>query len=94
MQTHPAQRLLEQGVAVTISTDARTTADTTLNREFDALARTFGWVEQNTTPSRITPGAQLSTHGRVPQKGEPIPDRPHRSRKAWECRELRVRVSA
>lgn len=43
MQAHPARQLLEQGVAVTISTDARTTADTTLNHEFDALARTFGW---------------------------------------------------
>jgi adenosine deaminase len=29
---------------VTVNTDARTTADTTLNAEFDTLAATFGWT--------------------------------------------------
>jgi adenosine deaminase len=45
MAQHPAPFLLEQGVPVTVSTDARTTADTTLDREFDALAEAFGWGE-------------------------------------------------
>lgn len=43
MAEHPAPALLEQGVAVTVSTDARTTADTTLDQEFAALAEAFGW---------------------------------------------------
>jgi adenosine deaminase len=43
LEAHPAHRLLERGLAVTISTDARTTADTSLEAEFTALATTFGW---------------------------------------------------
>jgi adenosine deaminase len=41
---HPADQFLGAGLQVTISTDARTTADTTLNAEFDTLAATFGWT--------------------------------------------------
>jgi adenosine deaminase len=41
---HPADRLLRAGLAVTVSTDARTTADTTLDREFATLAAAFGWT--------------------------------------------------
>lgn len=45
MGEHPATRLLEAGVRVTVSTDTRTTADTTLDQEFAALQETFGWTE-------------------------------------------------
>ncbi|MFI2714277.1 adenosine deaminase [Micromonospora sp. NPDC018662] len=41
---HPADRLLRAGIRVTVSTDARTTADTTLDDEFQAMATTFGWT--------------------------------------------------
>jgi adenosine deaminase len=40
---HPADQLLRAGLRITISTDARTTADTTLDAEFDTLAAAFGW---------------------------------------------------
>ncbi|QDQ09739.1 adenosine deaminase [Streptomyces spectabilis] len=41
---HPATRLLAAGLAVTISTDTRTTSDTTLTAEFAALRRAAGWT--------------------------------------------------
>lgn len=40
---HPVDRLLRQGLRVTVSTDGRTTSDTTLSEEFDRLQRVFGW---------------------------------------------------
>lgn len=40
---HPADRLLSEGFAVTVSTDARTTSATTLEREFRELRDEFGW---------------------------------------------------
>lgn len=40
---HPADRLLRHGVAVTISTDARTVSGVTLADERALLAATFGW---------------------------------------------------
>jgi adenosine deaminase len=43
---HPANRLLAQGLAVTVNTDGRTTADTSLDREFAVLADEFGWTAQ------------------------------------------------
>lgn len=43
MEQHPAPALLHDGVPVTVSTDARTTANTTLDQEFDALADAFRW---------------------------------------------------
>ncbi len=43
MAEHPVDRLLEAGVPVTVSTDTRTTADSTLEREFAALETCFGW---------------------------------------------------
>lgn len=50
LRDHPLERLLGQGVPATVSTDTRTTADTTLTQEFEALAETFGWTatEHNT----------------------------------------------
>ncbi|WP_327700580.1 adenosine deaminase [Streptomyces decoyicus] len=44
---HPAIPLLAAGLPVTISTDTRTTSDTTLRREFDALQHTHGWTSQH-----------------------------------------------
>ena len=44
MAAHPADRLLRAGLRVTVSTDTRTTADTTLDDEFRALRATFGWT--------------------------------------------------
>jgi adenosine deaminase len=41
--THPAPRLLGQGLQVTISTDARTTSDTSVTQEFEELERAHGW---------------------------------------------------
>ncbi|GAA3209386.1 hypothetical protein ACFO1B_51555 [Dactylosporangium siamense] len=41
---HPADRLLRAGLRITVSTDARTTADTTLDAEFAALSAAFGWT--------------------------------------------------
>lgn len=43
LAAHPAPRLLADGLAVTIGTDARTTSATTLEREFAALRETAGW---------------------------------------------------
>lgn len=44
LATYPAARLLAAGLAVTVSTDARTTAATTLTREYAALRTTAGWT--------------------------------------------------
>jgi adenosine deaminase len=41
--SHPIHRLLERGVAVTVSTDGRTSSSTTLTDEFHRLRAEFGW---------------------------------------------------
>jgi adenosine deaminase len=43
LANHPLDRLLRNGVRVTVSTDARTVSLTTVSAEFDRLAQTFGW---------------------------------------------------
>ncbi len=43
LANHPIDRLLRNGVRVTVSTDARTVSPTTVSSEFDRLAQTFGW---------------------------------------------------
>lgn len=43
---HPAIPLLAAGLPVTISTDTRTTSDTTLQRESDALRHLSGWTSE------------------------------------------------
>lgn len=43
LPAHPADRLLRQGLAVTISTDGRTVSGTTVTGEFERLAAQFGW---------------------------------------------------
>ncbi|MBB2910312.1 adenosine deaminase [Streptosporangium becharense] len=46
LREHPADRLLAAGLQVTISTDARTTSDTSLEREFATLRAGFGWTSE------------------------------------------------
>jgi len=43
LEAHPIDRLLRRGVNVTVSTDGRTTSDTSVTAEFDRLAAKFGW---------------------------------------------------
>ena len=50
---HPVDRLLRAGLLVTVSTDARTTADTTLEREFAALRGVFGWTGEQEERCRV-----------------------------------------
>lgn len=40
---HPADSMLSDGIAVTVNTDARSTSDTTLDREFARMSEYFGW---------------------------------------------------
>src|SRR4051812_3761969 len=58
---HPAHRLLRQGLDVTISTDARTTADTDLSREFEVLASAFAWDAADTV--RVQENARHAAFG-------------------------------
>jgi adenosine deaminase len=48
MADHPVHRLLRAGLRVTVSTDTRTTAGTTLSAEFQALREAFGWTAADT----------------------------------------------
>jgi adenosine deaminase len=41
--THPIQKLRDRGVKVTVSTDDPPFFHTTMDREYEMLARTFGW---------------------------------------------------
>ncbi len=43
LATHPIDRFLRRGVAVTLSTDCRTVSATTLTGEFGLLQKQFGW---------------------------------------------------
>jgi adenosine deaminase len=61
LRQHPAHRLLRQGLDVTISTDARTTADTDLGQEFDALASAFAWDPADTV--RVQENARHAAFG-------------------------------
>ncbi len=45
LKDHPIQRLRARGVKVTVSTDDPPFFHTTMTREFEGLARTFGWDE-------------------------------------------------
>lgn len=40
---HPITRLLRGGVRVTVNTDARTTSETSITREFELLAQSHAW---------------------------------------------------
>ena len=43
MDRHPIDRLLRRGVRVTVSTDGRTTSDTSVSAELERLRDQFGW---------------------------------------------------
>jgi len=45
LASHPIEKLRERGVGVTISTDDPPFFHTTMTREYEALADTFGWDE-------------------------------------------------
>lgn len=53
LTAHPVDRLLRAGLRVTVSTDARTTADTTLEQEFADLRRIFGWTAKQEERCRV-----------------------------------------
>lgn len=46
IEEHPVNKLLSAGVAISINTDARTVADTSLNKEYRQLHRILGWGVQ------------------------------------------------
>jgi adenosine deaminase len=68
LHQHPAHRLLAQGLAVTISTDARTTADTDLSHEFDLLTGAFAWGAAET--ARVQENARRAAFGLPHPSGE------------------------
>lgn len=43
---HPVNRLFQEGISLSINTDARTVANTTLNQEYQRLHRIFGWTDK------------------------------------------------
>lgn len=47
ISAHPIEKLRERGVKVTISTDDPPFFHTTMTREYEALAQTFGWNEED-----------------------------------------------
>ena len=53
LTAHPVDRLLQAGLRVTVSTDGRTTADTTLEQEFADLRRVFGWTAKQEEQCRV-----------------------------------------
>lgn len=67
LAAHPADRLLADGLTVTISTDARTTSATTLGREFDTLAAQFGWTADH--ESRCQEHARAAAFRAIPNRG-------------------------
>ncbi|MBH2797823.1 adenosine deaminase [Serratia marcescens] len=44
---HPIDRLKRMGVRLNVNTDARTVADTTLNKEYQLLHDAFGWRDED-----------------------------------------------
>ncbi|MBI6215546.1 hypothetical protein ACNARK_14025 [Proteus sp. DFP240708] len=44
---HPVNQLKKQGVKLNINTDARTVANTSLNKEYQLLHDVFGWSEKD-----------------------------------------------
>ncbi|GAA1721875.1 adenosine deaminase [Nonomuraea bangladeshensis] len=61
---HPAARLMDQGLKVTISTDARTTSATTLRQEFERLREAAGWrSEQDELAQAHAAGAAFDGAG-------------------------------
>jgi adenosine deaminase len=46
LKAHPIEKLRERGVKVTVSTDDPPFFRTTMTREYEGLARTFGYDEE------------------------------------------------
>ncbi|MCE2614149.1 adenosine deaminase [Flavobacteriaceae bacterium D16] len=44
IENHPVDMLYKKGLSLSINTDARTISDTTLEKEYQKLADTFGWT--------------------------------------------------
>ncbi|WP_433466237.1 adenosine deaminase [Spirillospora sp. CA-128828] len=51
---HPVDRLRRAGVALSISTDARTVANVTLDQEYERLRRVFGWTSADLDRCNLT----------------------------------------
>ena len=47
MAEHALDRLYREGISVSISTDARTITDITLEQEYQNLRRAFGWTDEH-----------------------------------------------
>jgi len=47
LRTHALDKLYRSGLSVSISTDARTITDITLEEEYDKVRREFGWTDQD-----------------------------------------------
>lgn len=53
LSAHPIAQLADAGVRVTVSTDDPPFFDTSLNREYDRLADSFGWAETEFTQMNL-----------------------------------------
>ncbi|MBA0125864.1 adenosine deaminase [Haloechinothrix sp. YIM 98757] len=53
LDDHPATTLLDDGLAVTVNTDTRTTSATTLSHEFGMLREVAGWTTDHETRVRF-----------------------------------------
>ena len=47
LRTHALDKLYRSGLSVSISTDARTITDITLEEEYEKIRREFGWTDQD-----------------------------------------------
>jgi adenosine deaminase len=47
LRTHALDKLYRSGLSVSISTDARTITDITLEQEYEKIRREFGWTDQD-----------------------------------------------
>ncbi len=64
MVRHPIDRLLRRGLRVTVSTDGRTTSDTSVTAELERLRDQFGWAGPSSWPASATRRARCSRRGR------------------------------
>lgn len=47
IESHPIKQLVDNGVLVTINTDNRTVSNTSLNKEYELLRKTFGFNDED-----------------------------------------------
>ena len=47
IENHPANKLYNHGISMSINTDARTISDVTLSSEYDVLTRIFNWHKEH-----------------------------------------------